>query len=152
MGDVLFDLGVLALIKQWLKAPVIGEDDNGVKKTVGGGKANRRGTPQGGVISPLLVNCYLHILDRLWQRRHLKGRLQAHIVRYADDFVVLCRKDVEAPLKVVRRVLERLDLSLNEAKTRIVDATQASFNFLGFAIQMSRGGQQWKTVPECSTG
>ena len=145
MGDVLFDLGVLALIKQWLKAPVIGEDDNGVKKTVGGGKANRRGTPQGGVISPLLVNCYLHILDRLWQRRHLKGRLQAHIVRYADDFVVLCRKDVEA-------LLERLDLSLNEAKTRIVDATQASFNFLGFAIQMSRGGQQWKTVPECSTG
>ena len=147
MGDVLFDLGVLALIKQWLKAPVIGEDDNGVKKTVGGGKANRRGTPQGGVISPLLVNCYLHILDRLWQRRHLKGKLQAHIVRYADDFVVLCRKDVEAPLKVVRRVLERLDLSLNEAKTRIVDATQASFNFLGFAIQMSRGGSSGKPYP-----
>ena len=86
------------LIKQWLKAPVIGEDERGVKKTVGGGKANRMGTPQGGVISPLLANCYLHILDRLWQRRHLKGKLQAHLVRYADDFVVMCRQDVEEPL------------------------------------------------------
>ena len=66
--------GILYLIKQWLKAPVVGENDNGVKKTVGGGKANRRGTPQGGVISALLANCYLHILDRLWQRRHLKKR------------------------------------------------------------------------------
>lgn len=123
------------LINLWLKAPVIGEDDNGVKKNVGGGKANRKGTPQGGVISPLLANCYLHILDRIWQRRHLKGKLQAHLVRYADDFVVMCRKDVEEPLKVVRRVLERLDLSLNEAKTHIVDATQASFNFLGLRFR-----------------
>ena len=135
------------LIKQWLKAPVIGEDDRGVKKTVGGGKANRKGTPQGGVISPLLANCYLHILDRLWQRRHLKGKLQAHLVRYADDFVVMCRQDVEEPLKVVRHVLERLGLSLNEAKTQVVDATQASFNFLGFTIQMSRGASTGKPYP-----
>ena len=68
-------------------------------------------------------------------------------MRYADDFVVMCRKDVEEPLKVVRHVLERPDLSLNEAKTHVVDATQASFNFLGFTIQMSREGQ----VPENST-
>jgi len=81
------DGGILHLIKQWLKAPVIGEDDNGVKKNVGGGKGNRKGTPQGGVISPLLANCYLHILDRVWQNRHLKEHLQAHLVRYADDCV-----------------------------------------------------------------
>jgi RNA-directed DNA polymerase len=99
------------------------------------------------VISPLLANCYLHILDRIWQRRHLKGKLQAHLVRYADDFVVMCRKDVEEPLKVVRHILERLDLSLNEAKTHIVDATQASFNFLGFTIQMSRGASTGKPYP-----
>jgi RNA-directed DNA polymerase len=68
-------------------------------------------------------------------------------VRYADDFVVLCRKDAEEPLKVVRHVLERLDLSLNEAKTHIVDATQASFNFLGFTIQMSRGASSGKPYP-----
>ena len=147
VAERIVDGGILALIKQWLKAPVIGEDDNGVKKTVGGGKANRKGTPQGGVISPLLANCYLHILDRIWQRRHLKGKLQAHLVRYADDFVVLCRKDVEEPLKVVRHVLERLDLSLNEAKTHVVDATQASFNFLGFTIQMSRGVNTGKLRP-----
>jgi RNA-directed DNA polymerase len=77
----------------------------------------------------------------------MKGRLQAHLVRYADDFVVMCRKDVEEPLKVVRHVLERLGLSLNEAKTHIVDATQASFNFLGFTIQMSRGASTGKPYP-----
>lgn len=147
VAERIADGSILALIRQWLKAPVIGEDANGRKKTVGGGKANRRGTPQGGVISPLLANCYLHILDRIWQRRHLKGKLQAHLVRYADDFVILCRKDVEGPLKVVRHVLERLDLSLNEAKTHIVDATQASFNFLGFAIRMSRGMRTGKPYP-----
>ena len=147
VAERIVDGGILHLIKQWLKAPVIGEDDNGVKRMVGGGKANRKGTPQGGVISPLLSNCYLHILDRIWQRRHLKGKLQAHLVRYADDFVVLCRGGVEEPLKVVRHVVERLGLSLNEAKTHIVDATQASFNFLGFAIQMSRGTRTGKAYP-----
>lgn len=147
VAERIVDGGILALIKQWLKAPVMGEDDNGVKKTVGGGKANRKGTPQGGVISPLLANCYLHILDRIWQRRRLKGKLQAHLVRYADDFVVMCRKDVEEPLNVVRHVLERLDLSLNEAKTQLVDAAQTSFNFLGFTIQMSQGAGTGKSRP-----
>lgn len=147
VAERIVDGGILALIKQWLKAPVIGEDADGIRKTVGGGKANRKGTPQGGVISPLLANCYLHILDRIWQRRHLKGKLQAHLVRYADDFVVMCRKDVEEPLKVVRHVLERLGLSLNEAKTHIVDATEASFNFLGFTLQMSRGAKTGKPYP-----
>ena len=147
VAERIVDGGILHLINLWLKAPVIGEDDNGVKRTVGGGKSNRKGTPQGGVISPLLANCYLHLLDRIWQRRHLRGKLQAHLVRYADDFVVLCRRDVQEPLKVVRRVLERLGLSLNESKTRIVDATQASFDFLGFSIRMSRGRRTGKPYP-----
>jgi RNA-directed DNA polymerase len=147
IAERIVDGGILHLIKLWLKAPVIGEDGNGVKKTVGGGKANRKGTPQGGVISPLLANCYLHILDRIWQRQQLKGKLKAHLVRYADDFVVLCRKDVQEPLKVVRHVLERLGLSLNEAKTQVVDATQASFDFLGFSIRMSRGRRTGKPYP-----
>lgn len=147
VAERIVDGGILHLIKLWLKAPVIGEGDNGVKKNVGGGKANRKGTPQGGVISPLLANCYLHILDRLWQRHHLKDKLKAHLVRYADDFVVLCRGDVEEPLKVVRHILSRLDLSLNEAKTHIVDATAASFDFLGFSIRMSRGMRTGKPYP-----
>jgi len=149
VAERIVDGGILHLIKQWLKAPVIGEE-NGVQKVVGGGKANRVGTPQGGVISPLLANCYLHILDRIWDRRHLKGKLQAHLVRYADDFVVMCRKDVEEPLKVVRHVLDKLGLSLNEAKTHIVDATAESFNFLGFAIQMRRGARTGKPYPHVS--
>ncbi len=147
VAERIVDGGILHLIKLWLKAPVIGEDDNGVKRGVGGGNANSKGTPQGGVLSPLLANCYLHQLDRLWQRRHLKDKLQAHLVRYADDFVVLCRKDVVEPLKVVRAVLARLGLTLNETKTTIVDATQASFDFLGFTIQLSRGGRSGKPYP-----
>jgi len=147
VAERIVDGGILHLIKLWLKAPVIGEDDNGVRKNVGGGKANSKGTPQGGVISPLLANCYLHILDRIWQRQNLKGRLKAHLVRYADDFVVLCAKGVEESLKVVRHVLARLGLTLNETKTQIVDATAASFNFLGFSIRMSRGRQSGKPYP-----
>ena len=147
VAERIVDGGILHLIKLWLKAPVIGEDGSGVKKTVGGGKANSKGTPQGGVISPLLANCYLHILDRLWQRQNLKGKLKAHLVRYADDFVVLCAKGVEEPLNVVRHVLERLGLELNEAKTKVVDAAEASFDFLGFSIRMSRGRQSGKPYP-----
>ena len=147
VAERIVDGGLLRLIQQWLKAPIIGEDDRGVKRVVGGGKANRKGTPQGGVISPLLSNCYLHLLDRIWQRRNLKGKLQAHLVRYADDFVVLCRRDVEEPMNVVCHVLERLDLKLNEAKTQIVDATQTSFDFLGFSIRISQGKRTGKSYP-----
>jgi RNA-directed DNA polymerase len=147
VAERIVDGGILALIKQWLKAPVISEDDQGKRKTVGGGQANSRGTPQGGVISPLLANAYLHILDRIWERHRLKDKLGAHLVRYADDFVVLCKKGVEEPLKVVRQVLDRLDLSLNETKTHIVDATEASFDFLGFTLQMSQGAKSGKPYP-----
>lgn len=147
VAERIVDGGILALIKQWLKAPVIGEDESGTRKAVAGGQGSSRGTPQGGVISRLLANAYLHILDRLWQRHRLHERLGAHLVRYADDFVVLCKKGVEEPLKVVRHVLERLDLSLNEAKTHIVDANEASFDFLGLTIQMSRGVKSGKPYP-----
>lgn len=149
LAERIVDSGILWLIKQWLKAPVIAEEQ-GVSKNAGGGKANSIGTPQGGVISPLLSNCYLHLLDRIWQRRGLKAKLQAHLVRYADDFVVLCRKGVEEPLKVVRHILQRLDLQLNEAKTRSVDATQEGFNFLGFELRISKGKRSGKPYPHVS--
>jgi len=141
------DGGVLSLIKQWLKAPIIGEDEDGTRRIVGGGKGNSKGTPQGGVISPLLSNIYLHILDRIWQRHCLCDKLGAHLVRYADDFVVLCKYGEKEPLKVVRYVLDRLGLSLNESKTHIVDATQGGFDFLGFTIQMSVGAKSGKPYP-----
>ena len=134
-------------INLWLKAPVIGEDEKGVGRTVGGGKSNRKGTPPGGVSSPLWANCYLHVLDRIGQRRHRKDKLQAHLGRYADDFVVRCRRAVQEPLNGVRRGRERRGLSLNEAQPHRVDATQASFNFLGFSSRMSRGRRTGKPYP-----
>ena len=151
VAERIVDSAILHVIKLWLKAPVIGEDKDGTRKNVGGGKANSKGTPQGGVISPLLSNCYLHLLDRIWEKHQLRWnpknfwpgtRLKARIVCYADDFVVLCAGKVDAPLATVRQVLERLDLTLNETKTRTVDARQESFNFLGFAIRVSKS---WKS-------
>lgn len=142
VAERIVDGEVLHLIKLWLKAPVVGEDDKGTKMHVGGGKANTCGTPQGGIISPLLANCYLHILDRIWERLQLVQKLKAHIVRYADDFVVLCKGSVMQPLAVIRHVLGRLDLTLNESKTHIVDARKGSFKFLGFDLRASKS---WRT-------
>jgi len=142
VAERIVDSAILHVIKLWLKAPVIFDAKDGTRKNVGGGKASRKGTPQGGVISPRLSNCYLHLLDRIWDRNQLRRKLQAHIVRYADDFVVLCRGKVDAPLATVRHVLERLDLTLNETKAHIVDARQESFNFLGFEIRVSKS---WKS-------
>jgi len=150
VAERIADGATLHIIKQWLKAPVIGQDKDGTKKNVGGGKANSRGTPQGGVISPLLSNCYLHILDRIWVRHQLQAKLKAKIVRYADDFVVLCAGAVDAPMATVRHVLERLDLTLNESKTRIVDARQEGFNFLGFSIRMNKSWLSGKSYAHVS--
>ena len=148
VAERIADGAVLALIKQWLKAPVIGESENGKTACVGGGKSNRRGTPQGGVISPLLSNLYLHLLDRIWQRHELARKLQAKLVRYADDFVVLCRKDVVTPLATIRSILEKLELNLNESKTKIVDANKEEFYFLGFAlkVKVSSKGKRYPHV------
>jgi len=90
VAERIVDGAILHIIKLWLKVPVIGEDKGGTRRNVGGGKANSKGTPQGGVISPLLANCYLHLLDRIWGKHQLRWKLKARIVRYADDFVVLC--------------------------------------------------------------
>jgi RNA-directed DNA polymerase len=118
-----------------------------MRGTVGGVKGTRRGTPQGGVISPLLANRYLHLLDRIWERHRLEVRYRARMVRYADDVVICCSKDVEAPMQVLRYVLDRLDLSLNESKTRIVDAREESFDFLGFSFHRRCSRRSNKRYP-----
>jgi len=146
MAERISDGAVLALIKQWLKAPVVEEKD-GTRRTSGGGKGNRKGTPQGGVISPLLSNLYLHILDRIWERHELEARYRARLVRYADDLVILCAKSVDAPMAMLRKVLGKLDLSLNETKTRVVDARKESFDFLGFNIGLRRSSKSGKRYP-----
>jgi len=140
------DGAILALIKRWLKAPVVEEDDEG-RRRHGGGKGNRRGTPQGGVISPLLANLYLHLLDRIWERHEVARRHRARLVRYADDLVILCADKVEVPMTILRQVLQRLDLNLNETKTRVVNAQETPFNFLGFAFHLRRSRLSGKRYP-----
>jgi hypothetical protein len=99
------------------------------------------------VISPLLANLYLHLLDRIWARHGLEERYCARMVRYADDLVICCAGNVEAPMQVLRQVLERLDLTLNETKTRIVDAQSESFDFLGFQFHLRRSRRSGKRYP-----
>ena len=116
------DGAILEILQKWLKATVIEEDENGKRRAVGGGKGNRRGTPQGGVISPLLANLYLHLLDRIWERHNIEQRYEARLVRYADDMVILCKGNITKPLVLLKQILDRLGLTLNETKTHIVNA------------------------------
>lgn len=147
VAERICDGAILHLIQMWLKAPVMEMDKDGTKRNIGGGKGNRKGTPQGGVISPLLANLYLHLLDRIWKRRRFEERLGARIVRYADDVVLLCRRGSDRPMEVLRKILDRLGLTLNESKTRIVSAFKGRFDFLGFTIWMGRGRKTGNHYP-----
>jgi group II intron reverse transcriptase/maturase len=135
VAERICDGAILHLIQMWLKAPIMEMDKDGTKRNIGGGRGNRKGTPQGGVISPLLSNLYLHILDRIWERKNLQQRLGARLVRYADDIVILCRRgQSEQAMAVLRQILKRLELTLNETKTKIVNTYEGKFDFLGFSI------------------
>ena len=133
------DKAVLKLLSMWLKAGVM--EDMQVR-------AVTTGTPQGGVISPLLANLYLHWLDRYWESKaYGKRPHDAHIVRYADDFVILCSKRPEFYLGEAKKVIDRVGLTLNEQKTRLVDVREEPFDFLGhrFAVQPSKRSGELKT-------
>jgi group II intron reverse transcriptase/maturase len=151
VAERIADGGILHLIKQWLKAPVVEKGADGQYRS-SGGKGNRRGTPQGGVISPLLANLYLHLVDRVWKRHGLEEKYACRLVRYADDMVLLCAKDTEKPLSMLKQLLERLDLSLNETKTEIVNAREESFGFLGFEIRIHRSLRSGKSYPHVQPG
>ena len=147
VAERIADGAILHLIQMWLKAPVIEEGKDGKQRNFGGGKGTRKGTPQGGVISPLLANLYLHLLDRIWERHQLEKKLGARIVRYADDFIVLCKRGTDRPLAIVKQVLDKLQLTLNEAKSRTVNAHKESFRFLGFELRMRRSWRTGNTYP-----
>jgi len=112
---------MLRLIKQWLKAPVVEADECGHRRMSGGKKATR-GTPQGGVASPLLANIYMHRFIKAFRQHGLDRRSGAVLVNYADDFVILCRHGAAAVLETTRRWMTRIGLALNEDKTRLLDA------------------------------
>jgi RNA-directed DNA polymerase len=130
------DRRVLKLLRQWLRAGVMEE---------GVVTENLSGTPQGGVISPLLSNIYLHVLDAAWER---DGAQYGTLVRYADDFVVMCRtkQDVERAEGRVRRVMERLGLELHPDKTRKVELYDGKegFDFLGCHLHKRMSGPVWE--------
>jgi len=132
------DRSVLKLIRLWLSAPVVESDDDGRPKMT---RSNGKGTPQGGVISPLLANIYLHCLDRRFHGPSGPARwANARLIRYADDFVILARYQGQRLTDWVEERIENwLDLRLNREKTRIVDLNKdgSSLDFLGFTFQFA---------------
>jgi RNA-directed DNA polymerase len=129
------DRRVLKLVRQWLEAGVM--EQGVVSKTIAG-------TPQGGVISPLLSNIYLHVLDVMWTRH---SALLGMLVRYADDFVVMCatQKECEEAERRVRVILARLGLELHPDKTRRVNLYDGKegFDFLGCHLHKRMSGKVW---------
>ena len=138
------DRSVLRLIRLWLRCPVVEEDDQGRPRTT----HPRQGTPQGGVISPLLANIYLHDFDRAFHGPDGPAQFaNARLVRYADDFVVLARYMGPRLVTWIEAQLEQeLRLTLNRTKTRVVRLTapQASLDFLGFTLRYFRS-TRWRT-------
>ena len=151
VAERVVDGGILGLIKQWLKAPVVERGKDGKDRFISG-KGHRRGTPQGGVISPLLSNLYLHLVDRIWERHGLERKYAARMVRYADDIVLLCARDTDRPLAALKHLLNRLGLQLNETKTKTVNAWEGNFDLLGFEIRMNRSYCSGKSYPHVQPG
>jgi RNA-directed DNA polymerase len=127
------DKRMLHLLKMWLKAPVEERDETG-KKRLTGGKDLDRGTPQGGVASPLLANLYMNRMLKGWRRTGRGKQYRARIVNYADDFVILSRGKATEALGWTREVVARLGLTLNEKKTSIRAARKERFDFLGYTF------------------
>jgi group II intron reverse transcriptase/maturase len=133
---------VLWLLRHWLKAPV--QETTARGKTVhSGGQGTKVGTPQGGVISPLLANIYFRRFLVAWRKFGYEQRYGARIVNYADDFVILCRGSAQEAYAKAQDLLTRLGLKLNVEKTRVVRAWQDSFDFLGytFGVVYTRAGR-----------
>ena len=131
------DGAVLKLIRKWLKS---GAMENGQYHET------TMGTPQGGVISPLLANIYLDALDRVWTKRNMTDRngYNAQLVRYADDLVVLTDEDPKHPMQLLEGVFGKLELELHPEKTRILNAKAGDFDFLGFNFRQRKNPKTGK--------
>jgi RNA-directed DNA polymerase len=127
------DRDMLHLIKMWLKVPVEERDESG-RPRMSGGEKSTCGTPQGGVISPLLANLYMNRFLKYWRITGRSEGFRAQVVTYADDFVILSRACAPEALDWTRTVMTRIGLTLNEAKTSIKQARTEWFDFLGYTF------------------
>src|SRR4030088_1798487 len=124
------DRNVLRLIKMWLRAPIEERDGDGTRR-MSGGKGNTRGTPQGGVDSPLLAKIYMNRFLKHWRLTGCGEAFRANVVAYADDFVILSRGCAAEALAWTKAVMTKLGLTINQAKTSLKNARQKRLDFLG---------------------
>jgi len=141
---------LLAVIRRWLDAPVMERTPHGVCISTEA-KSHHRGTPQGGIISPLLANLYFRRFMLAWHRFGYAQELCAEVVNYADDFVILCPSGRgERALEVVRHLMTQLGLTVNEKKTRLVRLPAERFDFLGYTVGRffgKDGRPYWGSAP-----
>jgi RNA-directed DNA polymerase len=139
------DREVLRLLKAWLKAPVEERDEKGNRRMTGG-KGSTCGTPQGGVVSPLLANLYMNRFLKYWRITERGKAFRAQVVNYADDFVILTSRHAAEARDWTRQVMTCLGLTLNETKTKLKEARRESFDFLGYTFGLRRywrNGQEY---------
>jgi group II intron reverse transcriptase/maturase len=128
------DSRLLHVIKSWLTAPVV-ENIDGRSVRTAEARRRKRGTPQGGVISPLLANCYFRRFLLAWRDHGHQEQLDAHVVNYADDFVICCRPgNAATAMTRMSALMTRLGLEVNTVKTRIARLPGESFDFLGYTV------------------
>ena len=130
----LSDRHLLHLLKQWLQMPVEEADERGRKRRTTRNKDEGRGSPQGAPLSPLLANIYMRRFILGWKTLGHERRLDAHIVNYADDFVICCRGTAEHAMTAMRSMMVKLKLTVNETKTRLCRLPEEPFDFLGYTI------------------
>jgi len=128
------DRHLLALIKQWLVAPVEEDDDQGGWRRTTRAKDEKKGVPQGAPISALLSNLYMRRFLLGWKVLGHQHRLRAYLVNYADDIVICCRGTAAEAMSIMREMMVRLKLTVNEDKTRLCRLPAESFDFLGYTI------------------
>lgn len=134
MARRISDGAMLGLIKQWLTTPVEETDNRGRRHRTTRNKDEGLGVPQGAPISPLLSNLYMRRFVLGWKVLGHEKRLDAHIVNYADDFVICCRGTAAEAGRTMRRMMSRLKLTVNEDKTHLCRVPEETFDFLGYTI------------------
>ena len=141
------DPRLMKLIDKFLKVPI--QEDESLK----GGKRNKIGVPQGGILSPLLANIYMNLIDKAVNKETgMFHKLGVQIVRYADDFVLMAKEMKEEALEKLKELLTRMELKINEDKTRKINAKDEFFNFLGFTFRYDkdlhgRNTRYWNVIP-----